>query len=305
MGTPRASGSILTTPRGVSFASAVVDFVLALAKILAGIFCRSQTILADGLHSGSDLVTDLVVLAGLRVSDKPADGSHHYGHRRVGTLIAMSVGLVLASAAAWIAFRAVSGIHDYLNVGAPNGISADLPFWLAIASAPAKELMFRWTRHVGRKTSNVSLMANAWHHRGDAMTSVAAAVGLAGVLFGGPGWWFLDPATALVLSAFLVVVAARIVSDSASELIDRAPDAGVLAGIEDVVSSTEGVKSFHGLRARKTGGKVTMDIHIQVDPDLTVRKGHDIASDVRRRIVDSDSDVVEVIVHVEPKDDPS
>lgn len=293
----------LLTPKSVTWGSMSVNFLLAAAKILAGFICRSQTILADGLHSGSDLVTDFAVLAGLRVSDRPADQSHHYGHHRVSTLAALFVGAALIGAAAWIAYDAIRAMHNYLHRHAYSDIRAGLPFWLAVASVPIKELAFQLTRHVGKRTSNVSLVANAWHHRTDAFAALAAAAGLGGVLIGGQEWRYLDPLTAIVLTAFLVVVAVRIVASSASELIDRAPDAKVLACIEEVVSRTQGVRSYHGFRARQVGGKVAMDIHIQVDPALTVRQGHDIARAVRQRIVESDSRVIEVVVHIEPKEE--
>ena len=298
------SRSAFLTPTSVTWGSMFVNVLLAVAKIVAGFVCRSQTILADGLHSGSDLVTDIAVLAGLRVSDRPADQSHHYGHHRVSTLAALFIGAALIGAAAWIAFDAMRAMHNYLHRHVTGDIRAGIPFWLAVASVPIKELAFQLTRRVGRRTSNVSLVANAWHHRTDAFAALAAAAGLGGVLIGGQEWRYLDPLTAIVLSAFLVVVAVRIVASSASELIDRAPDAKVLACIEEVVNQTRGVKSHHSFRARQVGGKVAMDIHIQVDPALTVRQGHDIARAVRQRIVQSDSNVIEVVVHIEPKEEP-
>ncbi len=273
---------------------------LSVAKILAGILFYSQTILADGLHSISDLITDLVVLAGLKVSERPADEDHRYGHRRVSTLVAMFVGAALVIAASWIVFKAIISLHE-----PAQSVRGMVPFWVAVASVPVKEFLFQVTRYVGRRTSNVALLANAWHHRTDAFTSIAAAVGLAGVAFGGADWCFLDPLTAIVLAAFLLVVAVKIIAMSSSELIDRCPDAETMAGITDAVSRTPGVLSYHAVRARKTGGKVCMDIHIQVDPNQTVKQGHDIATAVRENVMAAESDVVEAIVHIEPPRDVS
>ncbi|MCK4602161.1 MAG: cation diffusion facilitator family transporter, partial [Phycisphaerae bacterium] len=184
--------------------------------------------------------------------------------------------------------------------GEARDVRAGLPFWLAAASIPVKEVLFRLTRRAGRRVGNLSLMANAWHHRTDAFTSLAAAVGLAGVVLGGADWRFLDSLTAMVLAAFLLVAAVRIISSSASELIDRAPAGAVLDCIERTVAQTRGVKSYHAFRARQIGGKVAMDIHIQVDPALTVRQGHDIASAVKQKVMAASCQVVEVVVHVEP-----
>jgi cation diffusion facilitator family transporter len=296
----QTSRRTLLTPKTVGWGSVIVNVVLSTAKIVAGLVCRSQAILADGLHSGSDLVTDAAVLAGLRVSDRPADQCHPYGHRRVSTLVALFVGAALVGAAGWIAYDAIEALHGLLHRHTTHAVRAGLPFWLALATVPIKELAFQLTRHVGRKTSDVSLIANAWHHRTDAMAGLAAAAGLAGILLGGEDWRYLDPVTAIVLSAFLLVVAARIVRTSASELVDRAPDEKVLACIQEAVNGTAGVLSYHGFRARQIGGKVAMDIHVQVRPDLTVRQGHDIARAVRQRVFQAGCDVIEVIVHIEP-----
>jgi cation diffusion facilitator family transporter len=276
----------------------VSNAALAVGKILAGLFCFSQAILADGFHSASDLATDAVVLAGLRVAGRPADHDHHYGHERVATLVALFVAVGLLGAASWIGYRALVTIQEPTERIRPN-----LPFYLAAASVPLKELLFHVTRFVGRRTGNLSVTANAWHHRSDAAASLAAAAGLAGVALGGPKWHFLDHVTAVVLAAFLTLVAVRIAGSAASELIDAAPSAATLDSIRQTVQRTDGVRSYHAFRARESGGKVSMDIHVQVDPDLTVREGHDIASEVKRAVMRADRKVVEVIVHIEPAED--
>jgi len=290
------SRSRLLTPQGVSVVGLVVDALLTAGKIAAGVVFRSQTILADGLHSGSDLITDVAVIAGVRVSQRPPDPSHPYGHRRVSTLVAMFVGAALVAAAAWIARQAILTLRD----PPAEAVRASVPFWLALASVPAKEGLFHVTRWVGRRAKNPALVANAWHHRTDALSSLAAAAGLAGVLLGGADWQILDPITALVLAAFLVIVAARIVREAAEELVDRAPGEATLASIESIVAGTRGVRSYHAFRARKIGGQVEMDIHIQVDPELTVREGHDIAGAVKRRVYEADCGVAQAVVHIEP-----
>ena len=218
----------ILTPGGVTVTGAIVNAALAVSKISAGLLCASQTILADGLHSASDLVTDFVVLAGIGVEDRPADKDHHYGHRRIGTLAALFVGAMLLGAAGWILYSAVAAVRR----PQAHRIRPVLPLVLALVSVVLKELLFWLTRLVARRTGKLSLLANAWHHRSDAFTSVAAAAGLAGVMLGGADWAFLDSLTATVLSAFLIVVAARIIGAAASELIDRAPDTDTLARIE-------------------------------------------------------------------------
>ena len=293
--TNQASETGILSPRGVTWTGLVCNALLAGAKIAAGVLFSSKTILADGLHSSSDLVTDIAVLAGLRASQRPADSCHPYGHQRITTMVAMFVGATLLLAAAWIAYSAMQAIR------APaEPIEPTIPLLLAIASVPVKELLFRLTRRAGRISGNLSLMANAWHHRSDALTSIAAAAGLAGVLLGGAEWQFLDQATAILLAAFLIVVAFKIMRIGAAELIDRAPAAKALSNIEQLVRQTSGVQSYHAIRARQIGGRIAMDLHIQVDPSLTVAQGHDIASAVKHTLTDSSFNVVEVIVHIEP-----
>ena len=295
MNAGESTTSTRLSAQSVTWLGLAANTALGAAKILAGAVFSNQTILADGLHSVSDMITDTAVLAGLRLADRPPDQDHHYGHRRISTLIAMLVGAVLLAAAVWIAYNAIVTLHD------PKlRVVSWVPLSLAIASVPIKEFLYQITRWVGRRTHNISLLANAWHHRTDAVTSLAATAGLAGVAIGGPDWAFLDQLTAMVLSTFLIVVAVRIMAGSASELIDRAPGAATLAGIAQAAAETQGVRSYHAFRARQVGGRVAMDIHVQVDPTLTVREGHDIAIAVRQHVTEADPSVAEVIVHVEP-----
>jgi cation diffusion facilitator family transporter len=285
-------------PRSVTWLGMGVNAALGVSKVVVGVVFRSQAILADGFHSASDMVTDAAVLAGLRVSEKPADEDHHYGHRRASTLAALFVGLGLIGVSVWIAYKALLGLH-----GPAEAVRGPLPFAMAVVSIPAKEVLYRLTRRVGRRFGDMSLTANAWHHRSDAFTSLAAAVGLGGVLIGGADWHFLDHVTALLLAVFLLAAAVRVLRESAEEMMDRAPGRTLLDRIERTVGETEGVRSFHAFRARKVAGKIEMDIHVHVDPELTVRQGHAIATDVKQRVLDADPSVVEAIVHVEPAGD--
>jgi len=287
----------MLSPRGVTWLGMWVNALLAVAKIAAGALFVSQTIFADGLHSASDLVTDVAVLAALGVSARPADRGHPYGHRRVATLVALYVGVALLAAAGWIAYSGVVALH-----GRPRYVVGLVPLVLALASVAVKEALFRVTRRVARRSQNVALEANAWHHRTDAFSSIVAAAGLTAVALGGAEWAFLDPLAALLLGAFLVAAAVRIIWRSAAELVDSAPADDTLAGIERCVTQTSGVRGYHAFRARRVGGKIVMDIHVQVDPDLTVRQGHDIAGAVRREVMQADRRVVEAVVHIEPAD---
>jgi len=288
----------LLSPRGVTWMGMGVNAVLASAKMAAGAMFASQTILADGLHSASDLVTDIAVLAALRVSDRPADRCHPYGHRRMATLVALFIGGALLAAACGIAYAGAVALQ-----GTPRCVVGLVPLVLAIVSIVVKEGMFQVTRWVARRNDNVAIEANAWHHRSDAFSSVAAAIGLGAVAYCGQEYAFLDPLTALVLSIFLISAAVRMIRRSAGELVDRAPSAETLEDIERAVSRTPGVQSYHAFRARGVGGKILMDIHVLVDPDLTVRQGHDIAGAVQREVMQANRHVIEAVVHIEPVED--
>ena len=283
------------TPVGVTSLGIIVNIALGVVKIGVGVATASQALLADGLHSVSDLVTDAAVLVGLQVSGKPPDSNHHFGHRRVTTIVTMFVGAALLVTAGWIIYRAIA---SHAEIHSTDGMG--LAFLVALVSVAPKEYLFRITVSVGRRTGDSSVLANAWHHRTDAFTSVAAAVGLGGIVLGGPRFAFLDHLTAVVLSSFLIVTSLRFLRDSANELVDRAPMRATIESIERTISETSGVAGFHALRVRGAGGMLTLDVHVLVDPELSVVEGHDVATAVRDRILGCGCDVLDAIVHVEP-----
>ncbi len=282
--------------KGVTLLGAFVNVLLSILKIASGVIFNSNAIVADGLHSLSDLGSDALVLWGLHVSKKPADRHHPYGHLRIATTVALILGAGLAVMALWIAYDAIVRLRL-----TEENVKPLVPFMAAIVSIIAKEVLYHVTVRVAQKTGNISLKANAWHHRTDAFTSVATAAGLAGVMYGGPQWDFLDNVTAVVLASFLFVAGLRIVYESLSELVDRAPRARVIESIKETLAGAEGVKGYHALRARKVGGRIAMDVHIQVDPELTVREANEIAELLREKILNSDLNIVDVVIHVDPE----
>ncbi|MFW6154808.1 MAG: cation diffusion facilitator family transporter [Planctomycetota bacterium] len=282
----------------VTFVGLGVNVALAVAKVLIGLAFGSATLLADGIHSAGDLVSDIALLAGLNVSHKEADVSHPYGHRRVQTLVALFIGLLVVGSAAGVVYTAARRWIE----GVPIAYGW-IPFAVALVSVLSKELVFRATRRVGRRTGDTAVLANAWHHRTDAFSSLAAAVGMFGVALGGADWGFLDSLTAIALGGALVTMGSKLVFTAGQELIDRAPSRTVLDNIAAVVARTEGVRTYHAFRMRQSAGKLEMDVHIQVDPALSVGEGHDIATEVRRRIMEADPNVTTVTVHVEPAED--
>jgi cation diffusion facilitator family transporter len=241
------------------------------------------------------------VLWGIHAAKRPADADHHYGHARYEAIVALFVGLLLVAAAIYV------GVDSLLTIGHRHGgITNWWPFWAAIASILLKELLYWLTRAVGRRFHNPAIIANAWHHRSDAFSSVAAAAGIAGTLVGGPRWAFLDHLTAVVLAAFLVIVGFRIARDSLRKLTDSAPRPDAVAELQRVIAGIPGVRGYHAFRARCAGAGdiIEMDVHVQVDPTLSVHTGHEIATRVESEVRRANPDVASVVVHVEPAEPP-
>lgn len=285
------------TERRITIFGIVINILLIAGKISSGIIGNSSAILADGLHSISDLTSDIAVLWGIRASKQPPDLDHHYGHFRYETITAFIVGLLLIGAALFIAYEAIVTISQR-----HTALRNWLPLYMALASIALKELLYWLTRAVGKRYHNQAIIANAWHHRSDAFSSIAAALGIAGARIGGEDWHFLDHLTGVLLAAFLVYIGIRILRHSFHKLSDRAPDHQTLEKLQQTIAAIPGVKSFHSFRARSTGSgnKIEMDVHLRVDPAITVEAGHEIATQVEQRIKLVNPDVISVIIHIEP-----
>jgi len=295
-GTAGPAGACPLSAGQVTWLGLGVNGVLATVKIVAGWMLHSQALTADGLHAASDLGTDVATLWSLGVSTRPPDAGHPYGHRRIGTLIAFAIALLLGAAGGWVFWQAL------LTLGGQSPREAVRPLAVAFsaASIPFKEALYRMSMCIGRRTGDLTVQANAWHHRTDALASLAATAGLVGVALGGQAWMFLDSAAALVLAAFLVAVSVGLIVRAVGDLTDRAPRQATQAAIVRAVAATGGVRGFHACRARLVGGRVAVDVHVQVDGQLTVDQGHEIARAVKQSVLSADDDVMEVMVHIEP-----
>ncbi|MEO0020502.1 MAG: cation diffusion facilitator family transporter [candidate division WOR-3 bacterium] len=291
----------LVLERQVTFTGLIINILLTAGKITAGILGASSAIIADGLHSLSDLASDIAVLWGISAAKQPPDEDHHYGHSRYETIVALFVGILLVAAALFVAGEAILTLSQR-HTALRNWV----PFYMAIASIILKELLYWWTRAVGRRFHNPAIIANAWHHRSDAFSSIAAAFGIGGALIGGERWSFLDHLTAVILASFLVYIGIRIIRSSLQKLSDRAPEPKAIDHLHQTISQIPGVKSFHAFRARHAGAGnlIEMDVHIQVDPEISVRAGHEIATKVEEEIRRSNPDVKTVVVHIEPHTEP-
>lgn len=285
--------------RHVTWVGFWTNAALGAGKIAAGIIGRSGAMVADGVHSLSDFVTDVIVLVFVSLSRRRADADHQYGHGKYETFATMLIALALMLVAVMLLVDGVEKVwhtlHGYV-LPRPGMIA----FVAAVASIAAKEWLFRYTKKWGEKISSAAVVANAWHHRSDAFSSVATLAGVAGAMFFGPQWRVLDPLAAILVSVFIMIVAFRIGMPSVRELLEVSLPAPVCAAIWTVIRETPGVKAFHHFRSRRNGGNVIVDVHIKVDPSISVVEGHEIADLVECRLRhECGSDLI-ANIHVEP-----
>ena len=280
--------------RRITWLALVTNLCLAAAKFMAGIFGHSQAVFADAVHTLSDAVTDVVLLVGMGYWYQPSDADHPYGHRRIETLFTAGLGLLLAATAVGLGVRATSAITAR-HAEPPNAIALGA----ALVSIAAKEILYHLSVSVGRKAKAPSLIANAWHHRSDALTSIPSALAVAGAMLL-PKWPFLDHVGAIVVCVLLLQAAWRITVPALSNLVDTAPPEELRQGLSQAIVAFPQVKTAHAVRARHIGSGVAVDCHIQVDPDLTVRDGHEIAEKLKWQLMADFPDVTDVVVHTEP-----
>jgi cation diffusion facilitator family transporter len=279
-----------------TWVSVVVNIALTLVQITAGFFAHSQSLIADGMHSLSDLVCDFLVLAASFHSNNPADAGHPYGHGRVETAASFALGAILAATGGAIMVAAAIKLQhiDHLTPVAP------LALWVAVIALVAKEGLFRYMLRVGERLRSPMLIANAWHARSDAASSLVVAVGIGGNLL---GFVYADSVAAIVVGFMIVRMGVVFAWDAFQELIDAGLSIEEVDGIRQTLIDTLGVESLHELRTRRMAHRALVDAHILVNPRISVSEGHSIAEHARGRVLNSHPAVVDVQVHVDPEDD--
>jgi len=289
-----ASPDAARRQRSITLIGVGVNVLLILVKLAAGWFGRSQALLADAVHSISDLMTDGVTLLGIHLGKKEPDERHPFGHGRLETLAAAVVGTALIATAVLIGVDAGTRIYSH---------TACRPTALALLGAgisiAVKEVLFRYTVFVGKQTGSRLIVVNAWHHRSDALSSVAVFLGVIGTLIN-PEWHVLDAYSALLVSFFIVKVGLDVIRDSLREFTDTAPGPEVIAHIRDCILKTDGILNMHDLRVRTAGGRYQMETHIEVNEQLTVAEGHRISKDVEACLLEEVPDIDRVTIHVDP-----
>ncbi|HDS84500.1 MAG TPA: cation transporter [Phycisphaerales bacterium] len=271
---------------------------LAIIKTATGLLGGSLALVADGFHSFSDLATDIAVIFGVYFGGKAPDHNHPYGHGRIETFSAAFVAAALALVGVGMIYKAG---RDIAQMHLPGGSDSVVPgmavFTAAILSIGVKEALYQWTRRVAIKTHSTALYANAWHHRSDALSSIAV---LAGALAVRLGYAYGDPLAALAVALMIILVAVRIIGDCFSELSERAVDRQTLRQIENVIQSDERICQWHRLRTRSVGREIFIDLHILVEPQLNIAEAHRIADTLESNLHEQIPRPINVIVHVEP-----
>lgn len=285
--------------RHVTWVGFWVNAALATLKIAAGIIGRSSAMIADGIHSMSDFITDIIVIVLIGVSRKKANSTYQYGYGKYETFATMLIAMALASVGIAIFYESAKSIIQSLS-GEEIPRPGSIALIMAVVSIVAKEALFHYTRLWGRRIGSAAVVANAWHHRSDALSSIATLAGIAGAMFLGSHWRILDPIAAMIVSVFIFTIAIRIGMPSIRELLDVSLPPELTDGMRHIIRSTPGVITYHHLRTRRNGPRIIVSLHIKVNPDISVVAGHTIATDVERNLRNHFGRSMITSIHVEP-----
>ena len=283
----------------VTLVGGAVNVLLLVFKFVAGILGHSAAMVADAVHSLSDFVTDVIVLVFVRISSKPKDKSHDYGHGKYETLAMTIIGVALLAAAIGIIYGGAVKIADWLG-GQQLEAPGMLALWAALLSIVLKEAVYRYSMVKARQLNSQAVEANAWHHRSDALSSVGTAIGIGGAIFLGQRWTVLDPVASVIVGAFIVKVAVELLRRGIGDLLEQSLPDEIESEILQLATTVEGIAEPHDLRTRRIGNHYAIELHILVDGDIPLREAHDRASEVEELLKSHYGEDTHVVVHVEP-----
>ena len=283
----------------VTLMGSVVNVILLVFKFIAGILGGSAAMIADAVHSLSDFLTDIVVIAFVRISSKPEDEDHDYGHGKYETLATSIIGLALLMVGLYIFYNGARQIWDVMH-GAEIEQPGLVALIAAIVSILLKEWTYRFTVNVGKKVESQAGIANAWHHRSDALSSIGTAIGIGGAILLGKGWAVLDPIAALVVSVFIVKTALGLLSTSSGELLEKSLPKEVEKKIVDIVESEPEVSEVHHLCTRRIGNNIAIEMHIRMPGEISLKDSHTRASNIERKLRQHFGEHTHINLHVEP-----
>ncbi len=274
---------VIRRARRVTWVGFWWNALLGTIKVVAGVLGRSGALVADGIHSFSDFITDLIVIVFIGVARKKPDANYQYGHGKYETFATMLIAVALGIVGIFIF---VEGITQVIH--AIGGTLPPRPGFIALVicglSIIVKEILYRYTRRVGEQIHSAAVVANAWHHRSDAFSSIATLIGVAGAYILGHRWLILDPIAQAVVAIFIIIVAIKMAAPAIRELLEVSLPSDTAGQIRRASESTPGVCAYHHLRTRRNGNKIIIEVHIKVDPDISVRQGHQIATAVENNI---------------------
>ena len=283
----------------VTIIGSIANFVLLVFKFVAGVLGKSSAMIADAVHSLSDFVTDIIVLVFVKVSAKPQEAGPDYGHGKYETLATAIIGLVLLMVGTgifWSGLSKILAVSRGEEIGSPDLIA----LIAAVVSIVVKEILYRYSVIVGRRVQSQAVVANAWHHRSDAFSSIGTALGIAGAIFLGKDWHILDPIAAVVVSVFIVKVSIQLLIPCMNDLLEKSLPEKVEKEIITIIKEDPQVADPHNLKTRRIGNDCAIEVHIRVYPDMTVREAHVVATGIENRLRAKFGARTHVAVHVEP-----
>lgn len=283
----------------VTLVGSAGNLLLTIFKFVAGIMGHSSAMIADAVHSMSDFVTDLIVLIFVRISAKPQDQSHDYGHGKFETIATFLIGLALVGAAAGIVWSGAQKLVAWWGgetLAAPGWIA----LWAALLSIVIKELLYQYTAHKGRRLDSQVMIANAWHHRSDALSSVGAAIGIGGAIWLGQRWTVLDPLASILVGIILVRVAWKLLETSVGELTECSLPPETEQEIVQIIQSFADVHEPHNLRTRRIGNRLAIEAHVRMDGQLPLQTVHERATTIERKLKEHFGAKTHVTLHMEP-----
>lgn len=283
----------------VTIYGSLVNIALVILKFIAGFLGQSAAMIADAVHSLSDLITDLIVIVFVRLSSKPQDKGHDYGHGKYETLATLLVGVALLAVGGGILKNGIDAIRIYLSGGALSS-----PGWIALIAAllsiVSKEILFRYTNRVGRKLESPAVIANAWHHRSDALSSIGTGIGIGGAILLGEQWRVLDPLAAVIVSLFILKVALYMVKPCIDELLEKSLPDEVEQAISEQVLSFPEVSELHHLRTRRIGSYYALEMHVRMDGNLSLHDAHAVTVLIEKKLWAMYGENTIINIHVEP-----
>lgn len=283
----------------VTLWDAIANLLLTIVKLLAGIFGCSAAMMADAIHSLSDLVSDAVVLLMVKIARKDSDKSHDFGHGKFETLATLVVSLLLLVVGVSLMSKGIERVR-FVAAGGTIEKPGMVALWAALLSIAVKEILYQWTAHQGKKISCQTMIANAWHHRSDALSSLGALVGIGGAILLGGRWIVLDPLVGCIISIVIIVVAVKISIPALGELTDASLPEEQETEILEIIHSVDRVENVHNLKTRRSGPSVIIDAHIVVNPMMNVNEAHQITVQIENDLLTRFGYNTQISIHVEP-----